>query len=255
MATISRAMDTAFAAQLASRSQSAGFSTRLVARLAAGEEFFSQVAAGRNLGRLLAGSAAVVVAGAAAYGFTFGLWRSGQLAVYVAIKLPLLLVTSTSLVMVLNWILAQLMSSGLRFGQVAVLTYRAMAVASVVLLSLAPVSAFMAIASPPPAAGEDQSHNLLLLTHVLFVGCAGVYGNSTILRGMRQCCRPQTPFGRLYLSWLGSNMLVGCQLAWILRPFMGSPNYPVVFLRPDALEGNFYEFVFVTLIWRNLLGG
>ena len=177
------------------------------------------------------------------------------LAAYVAIKLPLLLVITTSLVMLLNWIMAQLMGSGLRFLQVAALTYRAMAVASLVLVSLAPVSAAFALTWPPPTPGEDLSHNLLLLTHVFFVACAGVYGNTSLLRGLRRLCRAGTPVLRLYLSWLASNVLVGCQLAWILRPFMGSPNYPVAFLREDALHGNFYEFVFVTIIWKHLLGG
>lgn len=220
-----------------------------------GEAFFEQVATRRGMLPAIGVAAAVVVLGSATYGFTFGLWRSSLLACYVAIKLPLLLVATTSLVMLLNWILAQLMASGLGFWQVAALTYRAMATASLVLASLAPVSAFMAVACPPPRPSHDLSHNVLLLIHVAFVACAGVYGNSTILRGMRRLCRPGTPITRLYLSWLASNVLVGCQLAWVLRPFLGSPNYPVAFLRPDALEGNFFEFVFVTIVWKRLLGG
>jgi len=32
-----------------------------------------------------------------------------------------------------------------------------------------------------------------------FVGCAGVYGNSTVLRGLARLCRPGTPIARLYL--------------------------------------------------------
>ncbi len=203
----------------------------------------------------VARSALIVVVCSAIYGWTFGLWRSWLLAAYVAIKLPLLLIVTTSLVMLLNWMLGQLMSSGLRLGQVAALTYRAMAVASLVLLSLSPVATLFGLTCPAPSRGEDLSHNLLLLAHVGFVACACVYGNATIVRGMRQLCAPGTPVFRLYLSWLASNVVVGCQLAWILRPFMGSPNYPVAFLREDALEGNFFEFVFVTIIWKHLLGG
>ena len=44
-------------------------------------------------------------------------------------------------------------------------------------------------------------------------------------------------------SWLGGNFLLGSQLAWILRPFIGSPGLAVEFLRPDPLRGNFYEAV------------
>jgi hypothetical protein len=38
-----------------------------------------------------------------------------------------------------------------------------------------------------------------------------------------------------------SHGLRGMQLTWILRPFFGSPDFPVQFLRPDALKGNFIE--------------
>jgi hypothetical protein len=220
-----------------------------------GEAFFAQVATRQALPAAIGLSAAVVVLGSAAYGFTFGLWRSPLLACYVAIKLPLLLVTTTSLVMLLNWIVAQLMASGLGFWQVAALTYRAMATASLVLASIAPVAAFLAIGCPPPRPHHDLSHNVLLLIHIAFVACAGVYGNSAVLRGLTRLCRRGTPIARLYSFWLASNVLVGCQLAWILRPFLGSPNYPVAFLRSDALEGNFFEFVFMTIVWRHFLGG
>lgn len=219
-----------------------------------GEAFFEQVASRRGLLPSIGLAAAVVILGSATYGFTFGLWRSSLLAAYVAIKLPALLVITTSLVMLLNWIVAQLTASGLGFTQVAALTYRAMATASLVLASLAPVSAFMAVACPPPQPNDDLAHNVLLLIHVAFVACAGVYGNSIVLRGMRRLCRPGTPIVRLYFAWLASNVIVGCQLAWILRPFLGSPNYPVAFLRSDALDGNFFEFVFITIVWKRLLG-
>ena len=49
---------------------------------------------------------------------------------------------------------------------------------------------------------------------------------------------------RVMLSWLAGNLLLGAQLAWVLRPFIGSPHIPVQFLRDDPLRGNFYEAVY-----------
>ena len=43
------------------------------------------------------------------------------------------------------------------------------------------------------------------------------------------------------MSWLAGNMFLGCQLSWIMRPFIGSPGLPVEFFRSDAFRGNFYE--------------
>ena len=48
--------------------------------------------------------------------------------------------------------------------------------------------------------------------------------------------------------------LVGGEVAWALRPFVGSVYKPVVFLRADALDGNVYEFIF-TEILPHLLSG
>jgi len=52
---------------------------------------------------------------------------------------------------------------------------------------------------------------------------------------------------RVLFAWLASNLFLGSQLCWILRPFIGSPGLPVEFLRPNAFQGNFYETVFRAL--------
>ncbi len=51
----------------------------------------------------------------------------------------------------------------------------------------------------------------------------------------------------MLLAWLAVNLFLGSQLTWIARPFIGSPQLPVAFLREGALRGNFYEDVFLTL--------
>jgi hypothetical protein len=56
------------------------------------------------------------------------------------------------------------------------------------------------------------------------------------------------------LVWLAAFALVGGEIAWVLRPFVGSVYKPVVFLRGDALDGNVYEFVFTDIL-PHLLGG
>ena len=45
------------------------------------------------------------------------------------------------------------------------------------------------------------------------------------------------------LAWLAGNGILGAQFSWVLRPFFGSPNLNVAFLRPYPMKGNFYESV------------
>ncbi len=52
---------------------------------------------------------------------------------------------------------------------------------------------------------------------------------------------------RILSAWLAVNLLLGSQLSWNLRPFIGSPDLPVEFLRATAFRGNFFENVFRSL--------
>ena len=67
-------------------------------------------------------------------------------------------------------------------------------------------------------------------------------GNQLLLRSLKLLNAPGTA-RRVLLSWLAGNLLLGSQLAWMLRPFIGSPKLSVQFLRPDFLRGNFFEAV------------
>lgn len=44
-------------------------------------------------------------------------------------------------------------------------------------------------------------------------------------------------------DWLVLALLVGCQMAWMLRPFLGEPSLPFTFPRMRRGELNFYTAV------------
>jgi K+ transporter len=54
----------------------------------------------------------------------------------------------------------------------------------------------------------------------------------------------------VFLIWFATFAVVGGEVAWALRPFVGSvsPEHPVVFLRKDALDGNVYEFIVTDIL-------
>lgn len=223
-------------------------------------DFWAQVEHKRGLGRTTVSLLVFIILSSAAYGAVLAGWRSPQLALYVAVKLPLLLIGTTSLVMLLNWIFATFAASGLSFRQVVAITYAAMGVACWILLGLLPVTAFMTFGVAQDAgtlthAQLQFTHNCLLLTHVLLIALAGIAGNSALRQGLRKIINPACPPNRIYWSWIFSFTLVGCQLSWILRPFIGSPFYKIEFMRPDALKSNFFEFIFREIIPFVIKGG
>ena len=180
------------------------------------------------------------------YGAVLAGWRSPRLAVCGAIKLPLLFLATVTLVSLFNWMLASLMGAGLEFKTTIFIVCAAMTITSWILLSLAPVALFFVVSGVPASGSEDQlhyAHNCILVTHITILAIAGVAGYSALFRGLKRLVKPHCPAGLLFLGWLATSAFVGCQMAWILRPFVGSPFYPVAFMRPDCLKRNFYEFV------------
>ena len=74
---------------------------------------------------------------------------------------------------------------------------------------------------------------------------AGVVANRRLLDLLRRMSGREATARAVLFSWLAGNLFLGAQLAWNLRPFIGSPRLTVQFLRDDPLRGNFYEAV-----WR-----
>jgi hypothetical protein len=180
------------------------------------------------------------------------------MALYGAIKLPVLFLGTAALVSLFNWMTAGVLGSGLSFKATAFVVLASLTIAAWILLSLVPVALFFQLSGVSSTGTHDQlryAHNTTLVTHILILALAGLGGNAALLKGIRRVVRAQCPTGSLFLLWLVAFAFVGCQMSWILRPFVGSPFYPVAFLRPDCLDRNFYEFVFTEVLPYLLTGG
>ena len=183
----------------------------------------------------------------AVYGAALAGWRSPRLSLYVAAKLPMVFLGSTLVVAACNAVAAALLGTGLGLRDVLAAVFGAMALAGWILLALAPVALFLVAAACPtegPEAVLQRAHNAMLLTHITVLAGAGLAGIASLWTALRRMVPDVGRATALAAVWIGSYAFVGTQLGWMLRPFVGSPFYPVVFLREDALQRNFYEFVF-----------
>ena len=212
------------------------------------EQLLADIKAERGLAALWMQLTLAMVLCGAIYGAILGFWRAPLMAGYAAVKLPLLLVITSSLTMLFNWIVASALGVRLSFTQVSVLTYAAMAIAAVLLASVSPVAWLFTVGAPPPSADARTTHNILYLVHTGLVGGCSLVGTRALWRLLCRLAPDRNKARQVYVAWLLVFCLVGGEVAWILRPFVGSIYYPVAFLRSEALEGNVYEFV-VTDIW------
>jgi hypothetical protein len=221
--------------------------TRLLQRRG---ELLTYILSERPLRHTLIELTVVMAVSAAAYGAVLGFWHGARLAAYDAVKLPLVLILTATFTLAFSWMAAVALSVPLRFAQVAVLTFLALATASVVLLSLAPIAWFFTFCAPAPSTGTRTTHNALYLMHTTFVAACGIAGTRALWEGIDRLQSPRPVLRRVYLLWVLGYAIVGGEVAWALRPFVGSvsASFPVVFLRKDALKGNVYEFIATDIV-------
>jgi hypothetical protein len=189
---------------------------------------------------------AAIVLGSGLYGAAMGIWRAPLQAVYVAIKFPLVMLLTTCGTTLLNGLFAPLLGLNLSFRQSSQAVLMSFVIASAILGAFSPILAFLAWNSPPlsdVSANATTTHAFIKLAHVTAIAFAGVAANLRLYQLLQQLSGTARVARAVLAAWLIANLLLGSQLVWILRPFIGAPWLPVQFLRPNAFEGNFYETV------------
>ena len=187
----------------------------------------------------------VIVAGTAAFGAGVGVWRDPMQAVYTAIKFPLIVMLTALGNGLLNGMLAPLLGVNITFRQSLLAIFMSFTIAAAVLGACSPLMYFVIWNAPPFAAPTDattvMTHHFVFVTLAAAMAGAGIAGNVRLLQLLRHMSGSDASARRTLFAWLAGNLLLGSQLAWILRPFVGAPFLPVEFLRKTAFEGNFFE--------------
>jgi hypothetical protein len=188
-----------------------------------------------------------IVAGSGAYGAAMGSWCAPLQAVYVALKLPLLILLTTIGNGLLNGMLAPLLGLKITFRQAQTAVLISFAIASTILGALSPVALFVVWNTPPLTGATRASspeHAFLQLTLVAFIAFTGVIGNVRLLPLLKQWASRDAVAWRVLFAWLAGNLFLGSQICWVLRPFLWASGGHVEFIGPDCFHGSFYETVF-----------
>jgi len=200
----------------------------------------------------------VILAGSAAFGAAMGAWRAPLQAFYTAVKFPEVILLTTLGNGLLNGMLAPLLGLNLRFRQSLLAVLLSQTITAAILGAFSPIVLFLVWNTPPmeingPSAAH--AHNFLLLAETALIAFAGCVGNVRLFALLREAANGDAARAKRVLgAWLTGNLLLGGQLAWILRPFIGSPNLQVEFLRAQAFQGNFFESIwktFISMLWHS----
>ena len=182
------------------------------------------------------------------YGYIIGYWSSPTLALFTALKFPAVLLLTFALTFPFGWIAARLLGLTLSIGEAARLTTAPLAVAALLLASMTPPALLFTLAIEPPSPAARSTHHALYLFHTGAVALAALFGTRELWQGLRARSSSTSAALRTYVVWIGVYAFVAGEVAWVLRPFVGSVFKPVEFLRSDALDGNVYEFLFLDII-------
>lgn len=189
----------------------------------------------------------VIILGAGFYGAAMGWWRDPQQAFYVAVKFPLIILLTTSGNALLNAMLAPLLGLNIPLRQCFSAIVMSFTIAAAILGAFSPLMAFV-VWNAPPISGAGAGYSFIKLTHVAVIALAGVTGNVRLFQLLTKLGGSRAVAFRVLFAWLAGNLFLGSQLAWILRPFIGSPDLPVEFFRGAVLAGNFFENVLHALL-------
>ncbi len=196
-----------------------------------------RIGSGTSTKSLWLGGAATIVVGAGAYGATMGLWRSPEQAVYGGIKLVVLFVGLLVFTTLTNAVLSGLLRARLSWSQVATCCMLGLAATAAILGALAPVSWWFVRHAPPLSDNMAESlatAHQLLAAHVGVFAVAGVLGVHRMYGLLRALVDQPAVARPVLMAWLVIEGLVGAELSWVLRPFVGKPDLPVTFVRADA---------------------
>lgn len=216
--------------------------------------FVERLRRGERLGEVARASVLTIVLGAGAYGVAFGIWRAPEAALYAAIKLPLVLLGVSALTSVASAMMAPALRAKLSLRQTVVCILVSFAVTSAILGSVAPIAILFAECAPPadpslvglaetdprvlPSIAVAQG---LVLMHTTAIAIAGIAGVVRLLGLLSKLGDPPVVVRRVLVSWIAMQFLVGAELSWILRPFLGRPHLPTSFLLDEAFDGSFFE--------------
>lgn len=145
---------------------------------------------------------------------------------FSGLKVPLLLLGTSAIVLPNFFVLNTLLGLRADFAKAARAVFAAQAVVAVTLAALAP---FVLVLH-----ASTRDYALVLRVDGALFCAATLAGHVGCGKFYRQLVRADRKHWIGRIAWTSMYVFVGIQLAWVSRPFVGSPDLPTTFTRADA---------------------
>jgi hypothetical protein len=160
-----------------------------------------------------------------------------------SLKVPLLFLLTLLVTLPSLYVLSALARSRLSFTHTVRLLLAAVTVNMALLASFGPVTAFFTLST--------ESYPFMILLNVAFFTVSGLVGLAFLRRALEivfeveqaspASAAQQGAAARVFKTWTLIYAVVGAQMGWILRPFIGAPSEPFQWFRKR--QSNFFIVV------------
>ena len=186
----------------------------------------------------------ILIAGAI-YGFIMGIYTSFLQALISAVKVPLLFFVTLVICIPTLHFMGLFIGSKLRIVQTTTILLWAIAINCILLAAFAPISLFFLI--------SHSTYQFMITLHVIIFAICGLAGLNYIYRNFNSIKtllsdpenqeKENTSMLILFV-WMILFMFVGCQMSYLLSPYLGNVNQFMFFGGSDY---NFYTYLFQKL--------
>jgi hypothetical protein len=171
------------------------------------------------------------------YGVVMGSYNGVLQSLVTGIKVPCLIFLSLIICFPALYVIQYMIGSTMTVYQMANIIFSGFIVFTTINLSFAPIVIFFMITS--------NNYSFLKLLHVAIFTFSGIFTVKTIINGLTYSCEKKNIYPKLGMTifkiWVFIFAFVSSQLAWNLRPFVGSRDLPFELFRKR--ESNFYVAV------------
>jgi hypothetical protein len=156
---------------------------------------------------------------------------------YSALKVPMLLLVTFALSLPSFFVINSVLGLRDDFGRVLRALLATQAGLTIVLASLAPLTAFWY--------ANFSDYSAALTFNAAMFGIASFSGQYMLRRAYEPLIATNPRHRTMLRLWLVIYAFVGIQMAWVLRPFVGQPHHPVSFFREGAWGNAYVEVIHI----------
>jgi len=198
------------------------------------DEYFEMLDDRENIRAFLVKQVLVILLFSFLYGVVMGCYNGFLQCIASGIKVPCLIFLSLIICFPALFVIQYMIGSKMTLSQMINVILSGFVVFTTIAISFAPIVVFFMITS--------NNYAFLKLLHVVIFSFSGIFAVRTIVNGLTFSCEKKNIYPRvglnIFKTWVIILAFVSSQLAWNLRPFVGSHELPFQIFREH--ESNFY---------------